>query len=1102
MSYNIFGQYALRAIEDSKYYDKEKGIDALLVIYGYAVVAEELSWDELERTGLEKAIYVYEISTRRVKEYLPKLFCNYPSEKDKELDFERRLIDVRCSDEDNIKKAIETIKERKENDSFSMDMEYWKDEPRFDPDDIWDEYAEELDDDTPKSISEISRDILEIKDELKGKIVGQEAAINQVMDGLMDVFAAAPKKDRNAPLGVFFFAGPPGVGKTMMADLIAKALKRPHKLFSMTSYASETDHFQLTGADKSYRNGHKGYLTEVLEKEPRTVLIFDEIEKSATSMQNIFLGILSSGEYTDEFTKETIDCRDTIMIFTSNAGKLLYEGKDNFASLPQVVLQDALLKEKKRNSRGEEQSIISAPLLSRLMSNTVVMFDNIGISELEMLTRRHMQEFCKSYMGMTIKQDKYLPLLFLYNAGNSLDARIVSGKSPAFIKRGIMEAMRQVGNKSDLFEGVKNIELKIDVPDNEEIKSLFVANEKIELYIVSGEKIKKKTLQARNNFDYTVGAAEINDIPTNKVFDAILVDPFTGMKEDKTEYIGLEDRDIPGVNFIKSLIEEKYNIPIYLLSSKEHPVSRTDEETFLSNGVKGILRWESDEEFLEKTDELSRNLYMINQYRKLSRRGYVLDYDTSVERKSGSEDLIIRYYNLRKKQAVDSATGQNALTEDERPKVSFDDVIGVEHAKEELKYYVEYMKDPLKHIRRGDAPARGILLYGPPGTGKTLLARAAAGESECTFFQLNAAEFIKGKVGEGEEKVRALFAKARKYAPSIIFIDEIDSIGKTRFESSDNQGITSILTTLFTEMDGFDTHTGEPVFVIAATNYGVRGENSLSLDPGLERRFNNRIYVELPKRDDRKKYLEYIVTKKNYSQITADAIDSLADRTVGRSLAEIEQVIDLMHRKAMRKGVAESDSLLADALDEYLYGREQKQDEESFKRTAVHEAGHVYMSWKCGTIPSFATIVSRGDFYGYVSSGEDEEKGAYSLKELRGKIRIYLAGKVSEEEFYDEVAINTGASSDLERASGLALDIVRRYGMDGENFAFCNPDWIQSPVASEYIDRAKEIIREETENCRKSVHEGREIVRKIADNLVENSYLTKDRLKEILEEKV
>ena len=137
MSYNIFGQYALRVIENSEYYDKEKGINALLVIYGYAVIAEEASWDELERTGLEKAINAYEISTRRVKEYLPKLFCKYPSEKDKKFDFGRRLIDVRCADEDNIEKAIEIIKERKKNDSFSMDMEYWNDEPSFDLHDMW-----------------------------------------------------------------------------------------------------------------------------------------------------------------------------------------------------------------------------------------------------------------------------------------------------------------------------------------------------------------------------------------------------------------------------------------------------------------------------------------------------------------------------------------------------------------------------------------------------------------------------------------------------------------------------------------------------------------------------------------------------------------------------------------------------------------------------------------------------------------------------------------------------------------------------------------------------------------------------------------------------
>ena len=202
----------------------------------------------------------------------------------------------------------------------------------------------------------------------------------------------------------------------------------------------------------------------------------------------------------------------------------------------------------------------------------------------------------------------------------------------------------------------------------------------------------------------------------------------------------------------------------------------------------------------------------------------------------------------------------------ERPSDRFDDVIGAEKAKEELQYFVKHLTEPKEFRMKGAEPPKGILLYGPPGTGKTMLARAMAGESDVTFFPTSATEFMDSHVGGSEAKIRRIFKQARKYAPAIIFIDEIDAIGKERTGSENTHHTELMLNALLTEMDGFHgADSNKPVFVLAATNKMVRGENgeSASLDEALLRRFNNKIYVAPPKESEREQYILRMLARKN-----------------------------------------------------------------------------------------------------------------------------------------------------------------------------------------------------------------------------------------------
>ena len=234
-----------------------------------------------------------------------------------------------------------------------------------------------------------------------------------------------------------------------------------------------------------------------------------------------------------------------------------------------------------------------------------------------------------------------------------------------------------------------------------------------------------------------------------------------------------------------------------------------------------------------------------------------------------------------------------------RPNVRFGDVIGAEDAKKELGYFVRYLQDPKKYAETGVSAPKGVLLYGPPGTGKTMLAKAMACESGATFLAAEGNQFLKKYVGEGPEAVHELFRAARKYAPSILFVDEIDAIAKQRTGSEQSESREEILTAFLTEMDGFRADPAKPVFVLAATNFDVEPGGRTSLDSALMRRFDRRICVDLPNREERIRYLKQETAKKPIFRISGEMMENLAIRATGMSLASLASVLELSLRTAI-----------------------------------------------------------------------------------------------------------------------------------------------------------------------------------------------------------
>ncbi|WP_103599826.1 ATP-dependent zinc metalloprotease FtsH [Campylobacter concisus] len=369
------------------------------------------------------------------------------------------------------------------------------------------------------------------------------------------------------------------------------------------------------------------------------------------------------------------------------------------------------------------------------------------------------------------------------------------------------------------------------------------------------------------------------------------------------------------------------------------------------------------------------------------------------------------------------------LINSEKPKVKFDDVAGVEEAKEEVQEIVDYLKSPDKYLRLGAKIPKGILLVGPPGTGKTLLARAVAGEASVPFFSMSASSFIEMFVGVGASRVRDLFENAKKEAPAIVFIDEIDAIGKSRNSGpmGGNDEREQTLNQLLSEMDGFDADKS-PVIVIAATNRPEVLDAAL-LRPG---RFDRQVLVDKP---DFKGRCDILKVHMKDVKIGKDVnIEDIARLTTGLAGADLENIINEAALLAGRKSktfVEQAD--LVEAVERSIAGLEKKSRRVNPKEKRIvtyHECGHALIAelTKGAKRVTKVSVVPRGlAALGYTLNTPEENKFMMQKHELMAEVDVLLAGRAAEEVFIKE--ISTGASNDLERATDIIKAMVSMYGM-------------------------------------------------------------------------
>jgi len=437
--------------------------------------------------------------------------------------------------------------------------------------------------------------------------------------------------------------------------------------------------------------------------------------------------------------------------------------------------------------------------------------------------------------------------------------------------------------------------------------------------------------------------------------------------------------------------------------------------------------------------------------------------------------------------------------------VSFKDVAGLEEAKEEVQEIVEFLKKPKKYTDLGAKIPKGALLVGPPGTGKTLLAKAVAGEAEVPFFSLSGSDFVEMFVGVGASRVRDLFKQAKEKAPSIIFIDEIDAIGRARGKNPNmgsNDERENTLNQLLTEMDGFGTNNG--VIILAATN------RADVLDKALLRagRFDRQIYVDMPDLNERRAIFD--VHLKPLKKVTDLDIDFLAKQTPGFSGADIANICNeaaLIAARFDKKQVEKQDFL--DAVDRIIGGLEKKNkiiSKEEKKAIAIHEAGHATVSWMVEHANPLVkvTIVPRGKSLG-AAWYLPEERQITTTEQLLDEMCAALGGRAAELVTFGK--ISTGALSDLEKVTKTATAMVSIYGLNekvgnvsyynsqGDGYGFSKP--YSDDTAKLIDDEVKNMIEVQYQRAIKLLEKNKDKLNLLADKLLEKEVIFKDDLEAV-----
>lgn len=983
-------------------------------------------------------------------------------------------------------------------------------------------------------ISEIVEKYEQMKEKLKTEVVGQNQAIDSVINSLANS-ALYEERDNNRPKGVFLFAGAPGVGKTYLATRCARYLGYECLTLNMSSYNGREDgKMSLFGMDGAWKNSKEGVLLEFVEKQKGRpcVVILDEFEKAHIEVILQFLQILDNGKTENMFIKGiksispesfqekgydmSLLSRDdytmfsnVYFFFTTNAGRALYEnGKQPASDLTKESIIDAIRKDVNPETK---QPYFSDEVLSRFQAGTVVMFRHLDTNELLLIGQKELKrniDLIEKKYGLNIDIESKITTLLLLKEGGQVDARNFRKIAEVFVKDQIKNLATMLRQE---MRNINNVYIGIDPDERKSLDKLLYGEQKVQdvIFVCEDErklnlfceifkKIEEIKIHRTTDYHEAMNMVKEEVFATPLLF-AVL--PSTKADVSLTMASVNSALQARSMKKFKDFIEKvkKYNEKSVLcIIDLEHSTEETKKD-LLCKGASEIIEFSSATDAPKVIKNKVNIIQLNNMAFEFARKGKALKYDIVPIVFDGMAYVRFRFFD--KIDNVKSGDDKFLIGQDRMPNVSFDMVVGGDKIKDEATDFIAFLKNPKTFVSKGLKAPKGLLFYGPAGTGKTYMAKAIAHEAGVPFIATNGSDIRMGtKDKNGTEMLKQYFAIARRYAPSILFIDEMETIALNR-TGSDPRADT-IVNALLAEMDGFDGHDSNPVIVIGATNAGIDKNHHVNgrfLDPAVVRRFTRKFFVDVPTKEERLTYLE------QNTGLPRQELETAAQMSGGLSFGYMNNAIEIAKRLAVREGRALDKSDIENAVETVNYGEPREKSPESKERTAYHEAGHACIGCVLGGVhmPDHATIVSRGDYSGYVSTVNDENGMIWSKEYMENEVRSMLAGRCAEIIHYGEYnGLTVGSSSDIESAYKMISEMVCHLGMDeeiGMSYYANSSDGRYIQLPEKIQNRINVLLRKYYDESMKMLMDNNAMFEAIAQSLLENESLGKSELYSIVE---
>jgi len=947
--------------------------------------------------------------------------------------------------------------------------------------------------------NEIQQRVERLKTKLQSSLTGQSTAI-AMLERAYRLKCQFPPS--HGPRGVLTVLGPRSTSKLNLAKAFTDALS-----------AAEGEKYQF------FTN-----LEELEGTDEPSVFFLDNIEEKEFSKS--LAKDLEAGKILDA------DVSNTWIVIGTGLGSEFFDSENRSGILRSALtlreeIFDILENEVVRQHGRDDRQAIELELVDVLREGSLVALNSLSASNYIEVADKFLEKVSRAEFPLIPKvaMDADAKLLFLLSLVPNLSEQHVLSSLKHFVGKQVADAWAESDNAKETLS--TEIYVTLDRATKKFLEERKGKNA-LRIFLFDDDpRMEEFVSQDFNGWELDLHRGVSLEDVRGKNPDIVLLD--LDIRD--------EDKNLFGLDLHRRIRESNPDLPVFLFSEKVEGTYNVGEIA-KNGGARGYFHFEAKEgktlevaeeekqDFEKLLENFQHNRLLEKQIAQRRQVNFAVDLDFGDNQSIAS--VVLKDPLEQTVQGSVFQDGGIGLAE--HPDITFEDVFGLERAKERLAHVVALLENPRAIEKMGGRPPSGFLFTGDPGTGKTFLARAFAGEADIPFFQLSAAQLESKWVGETEERIRDLFANARKFAPSVIFIDEIDSIASARSEmgsGGSSEWRAKSLNQLLTCMDGF-VKDDKYVFVMAATN------RVDSLDPAIRRpgRFDEEIPFDLPSTETIGKMFMHFLPGL-FPDEKCTELAQIKARTKGCSPAQIDLLIREAKSGAIKRGGEQRKSegldldeakklgnfeVIFDDLEQACYqvryGAKKRdvpdtwKESDDRKRTAWHEAGHALLCQLLTPeqeIDLVTIIPHESGALGFMASTPDEESFGRSKRELKNELVVLLAGREAERMTPNlndfEEGINTGAGSDLERATRITFAAISQYGMDDKFGDVCLtglPEGMRDSLNSEIHQLVKIWLNEAKEKARTTLEENLEALNALAKELVENDSLNGDRVKEIV----